>query len=525
MSEQNQRDVQAQSRLESFDLIIEDFKEKCSEMIEKESTKLTKAIEYIKNRGMFANWASPDDDEKTSAELNIKLAKETIRFCDVLKERIREMRDSPDHRHHQYRSQLFGDIYDLLQNNLSELESERSTSRERTFWIDSTKNLVTALLQNIPHHAKDEGEAKARSKIMSNMQEQLIGACESYVTHYDEEIKNIRRRRSNARRLNLYDQWEIEARIECIQLINELKKSLSTMEDDDDARLILAHYNEKVKQDTSHEKPIFASIRENDDERAKRKVAQSSVACKRLIMASIYDVFKRNDGIVNGDNAANAANAVNAFITKTLLRFRDMHEKLIRERKAQYGNEPALAVVNMKLTGINEILDLIESFRKQLDYRVSNELQQPVGDNKPQDYATINRALKTVNAFLKQMSTRLSQSSKETEDAKLNPIKNIVVFLNEVKKIIVEQKHAILKWFDTHQSDETDTSPEDLRKLVQDDDDQDVRDGLVELLPTGEKSTNMREVDGGRKKRKRTGVSGKKRGRSIKKRKSTTRRK
>jgi hypothetical protein len=165
---------------------------------------------------------------------------------------------------------------------------------------------------------------------------------------------------------------------------------------------------------------------------------------------------------------------------------------------------------------INEILDFIESFRKQLDYRV-NELQA-AGNNK---LKAINRALKTVNAFLQQMSTRLSQSSKKTEDAKLNPIKNIVVFLNEVKKIIVEQQHAILKWFETHQSDETDTSPEDLRRLVQDDVQRGDGNGLDELLPTGKKATNMREVDGGRKKRKRTGRkrSGKKR--TIKKRKST----
>jgi hypothetical protein len=59
------------------------------------------------------------------------------------------------------------------------------------------------------------------------------------------------------------------------------------------------------------------------------------------------------------------------------------------------------------------------------------------------------------------------------------------------------------------------------------DDVQDVQDGkeLYYLLPTGKKATNMREVDGGRKKCKRTGRkrSGKKR--SSKKRKSITRRK
>jgi hypothetical protein len=356
---------------------------------------------------------------------------------------------------------------------------------------------------------------------MSDMQEELILACENYIRIYDAEIKKIRDHIIG--RLSFYEEWAIRSKIECIQLLYDLKKSLSKIEDDDDVPLILAHYNEKVEQDTSHEKPILAFIRENDDATTKRKVAKYSLECKRRLMASIYNVFKQNGGITD---AANAANAVNTFIKKTLLRFRDMHEKLKREREAQDENESALAAVNMKLMGINEILDFIESLSKLLDYRVSNDLQRQVGNNKPQDYATINRALKTVDAFLKQMSTLLSQSSEETEDAKLNPIKNIVVFLNEVKKIIVEQKHAILKWFETHQSDETDTSPEDLRKFVQDDV-QDVQYGteIDDLLPTGQKATKMREVDGGRKKRGRTvrKRSGKKR--SSKKRKSTTRRK
>jgi hypothetical protein len=238
-------------------------------------------------------------------------------------------------------------------------------------------------------------------------------------------------------------------------------------------------------------------------------------------MASIYDVFKReveNQKKIYGENVVNAVNFV---ITKTLLRFRDMHEKLNRE--AQDGND-----VKMKISGITEILDFIELFRKQLDYRVSDDLQSPLGNNKPADYATINRALKTVNTFLQQMSTRLSQSSKETEDAKLNPLKNILVFLNEIKKIIVDQKQNMLKWFETNQSDETGTSPADLRKLVRDKVQDDVRDDvgqeLYDLLPTGKKATNMHEVDGGRKKRKRTGRkrSGKKR--TSKKRKRTRRR-
>ena len=290
---------------------------------------------------------------------------------------------------------------------------------------------------------------------------------------------------------------------------------------EDDIPAILAHYNEKVEQETSSHKPPFY---ENDDEKKKRKVKILSFECKRQIMASIYHEFKsevEKQKKIYGENAAAdaAASAVNFVITKTLLRFRDMHEKLKSE--ARDGND-----VEMKIRGITEILDFIESFRKQLDYRVSDDLQLPQWNNKNDVLKAINRALKTVNAFIEQMSTLLSQSSsqssKETEDAKLNPLKNIVVFLNEVKKIIVGQKQNILKWFETHQSDETHSSPAELRKLVQD-----VRDDgqMDELLPTGKKATKMQEVDGGRKKRNITGRkrTGKKRGRTNKKRKSITR--
>lgn len=420
MTEENQRDVQ--SLLVSFEDIIEDFKKECNAKIKTNEVELVDAIAYIKNRGMFANWAQPNDYRKTNAELNIRLAKETIRFCDVLKERIRKMTDSPDHK------QVFVNIYDLLQNNLSELESERSISEVRTLWIYLTKNLVTTLLKRMPPWV-----SKARSKIMSHMQKRLIGECERYIRYYDNEIKQM------GTGMSWYNQARIGSMHECIQLINELKKSLSKMENDDEAPVILAHYKEKVEQEeSSYAKPLFASFREENEERTKRKATKYSFACKRQIMDGMYDVFHHQKQEEDENlrkylleyypqNTENTVNPVMTVITKTLLRFRDMHDKLKRERKEQYGNDSALAAVDMKLTGINEILDFIESFRKQLDYSLGSS----------------SNNLSTVNAFLEQMSTLLSQSSKETEDAKLNPIENIVVFLNEVKKTLVEREEAI----------------------------------------------------------------------------------
>jgi hypothetical protein len=405
---------------------IKYYKQQCDDVIKRKNEELEKAIEHKKTLGWFrSEFAEPTASAAPiiNAKLHIELATETIRFCDDLEKQIRQ-------------NNVDDNIYELLQNKLSELESDRSTTpptsdvnKTRISWIGSKQNVVSALLKIIPRDVKNRGQDKAKSKIekMSEMQKTLIKACDSYVAHYQKEIVGI------GPKLTWDEQWKVGSMHECIQLVNDLKKSLSKMKDDDDAPVILEHYKEKVKQEeSSYAKPLFASFRENEDELSKRKVTKYSFACKRLIMDSIYDVFHTQEAAEAkkirdylGEYAVNPpvypvnpVNTVNTVITKTLLRFRDMHEKLIRERKAQYGNEPALAAVNMKLTGINEILDFIESFRK------------------------LNKK-NTVNALLEQMSTLLSQSSEETEDAKLNPLKNIVVFLNEVKKIMVEPEEVI----------------------------------------------------------------------------------
>jgi hypothetical protein len=148
MSQQNQRDVES---LESIKLTIFEFKHGCYQRIEQSNKNLEAAKQYVKNRGLFANWAQPDNDGITSAELHIKLANKAIKFCDFLNEQIQKMTNSPD---------LFVDIYDLLQNKLSELESERSISKERTFWIQQTKLLVEKLLTYIPPRVSESGLKK-----------------------------------------------------------------------------------------------------------------------------------------------------------------------------------------------------------------------------------------------------------------------------------------------------------------------------------------------------------------------------
>jgi hypothetical protein len=57
MSQQNQKDVKS---LESIKRIISIFKNGCNDRIEKGNKNLEEAKQYVKNRGLFKNWAQPD---------------------------------------------------------------------------------------------------------------------------------------------------------------------------------------------------------------------------------------------------------------------------------------------------------------------------------------------------------------------------------------------------------------------------------------------------------------------------------
>jgi len=190
----------------SFARIINQQDDECNDAITEAESEITEANHWKKEHPV--DWAmtnalsEPDDGSAriTNAELTIRLAQETIVFCEELKNTFMILGNNNDPR-------LLPDVYNTLKQHLDNLKSEyekipkpSSFSRGndlidiKRHWIKEKMEMVNSLLQKIP----DDDIAALRANARKEPARQAEITIDAFSPH--EQLGGRRCKRSGKKR-------------------------------------------------------------------------------------------------------------------------------------------------------------------------------------------------------------------------------------------------------------------------------------------------------------------------------------
>ncbi len=194
----------------TFIRIINLLDHDCAKAIEKANLDIDAAKKHKKEDSLDYFWtdvmgeADDGSARKTNAELTIKLAEETMAFCQELKNTFEILKHNQD-------SRLLPDVYTTLKKHLDDLNSEYSKIPKNTgldvrtndlndirrYWIEEKMEMVNSLLRKLPAHVIASARANARKEPAP----QLVSNIQSFEPH--EQLggrKRTGRKRSGKKR-------------------------------------------------------------------------------------------------------------------------------------------------------------------------------------------------------------------------------------------------------------------------------------------------------------------------------------